>query len=91
MHLTITEEQELVHWITTQCGYAPRYRTVCELAEIIRNRRVCSVNDDDVHLVNYDKFSKNWVPRFISRYLHLYMLDGSALRRPELRMCQWNG
>ena len=30
MHLTINEEKELVHWITTltQHGYAPRYRTV---------------------------------------------------------------
>src|SRR5436309_8244565 len=42
MHLTNEEEKELVHWITmlTQRGYAPRYRTVRELAEIIRNRRV---------------------------------------------------
>ena len=38
MHLTNQEEKELVHWIITltQHGYAPRYRTVCELAEIIR-------------------------------------------------------
>ena len=73
MHLTITEEQELVHWITTltQRGYAPRYRTVRELAEIIPNRRVCGVNDDDVHLVNYDEFGKDWVPRFMSRYPQL--------------------
>src|SRR5947207_15321281 len=53
MHLTNEEEKELVHWITTltQHGYAPRYRTVRELAEIIRNRRVLGVNDDDVQLV----------------------------------------
>ena len=53
MHLIIDEEKELVHWITTltQHGYAPRYRTVRELAEIIRNRRVLGVNDDDVQLV----------------------------------------
>ena len=41
MNLTNDEEIELVDWITTltQRGYAPRYRTVRELAEIIRNRR----------------------------------------------------
>ena len=40
MNLTINEEKELVHWITTltRCGYAPRYCTVRELAEILRNR-----------------------------------------------------
>src|SRR5437762_341230 len=46
MNLTIHEEKELVHWITTftQHDYAPQYCTVCELAEIIRNRRVRGVN-----------------------------------------------
>jgi len=40
MHLTRVEETELVQWITTvaQSGYAPRYPTVRELAEIIRTR-----------------------------------------------------
>ena len=61
MNLSIHEEKELVHWITTltQHGYAPRYRTVRELAEIIRNRRVLGVNDDDVQLVTYDTFGKD--------------------------------
>ena len=47
MHLTIQEEKELTHWITTltQHGYASRYRTVCELAEIIPNPHIFSVND----------------------------------------------
>ena len=56
MHLTIEEEKELVHWITTLTirGYAPRYCTVRELAEIIRNRRVYTVNDDDIQLITYD-------------------------------------
>lgn len=50
------EEKEPVHWITllTQRGYAPRYQTVKELAEIIRNRRVLGVNDDDIQLVTYE-------------------------------------
>ena len=53
MHLTNIEETELVHWITTltQHGYAPRYCTVWELAEIIRNRCVIGINDDDIQLV----------------------------------------
>jgi hypothetical protein len=61
MNLTIQEEKELTHWITllTQRGYAPQYSTVRELAEIIRNRRVFSVNDDDVQLIRYDSFGKD--------------------------------
>ena len=68
MQLTHAEEKELVRWITTltECGYAPRYRTVRELAEIIRNRRVCGINDDSIQLVNYGKLSKDWVTRFMS-------------------------
>ena len=56
MNLTKEEEKELVHWITTltKRGYAPHYHTVRELAEIIRNRRVYTVNDDDIQLITYD-------------------------------------
>ena len=38
MNLIYNKELELVHWITSCIihGYAPRYRTICELAEIIR-------------------------------------------------------
>jgi Tc5 transposase DNA-binding domain len=70
MHLTINEEKELACWITTrtQHGYAPRYRTVLELAEIIRNRPVHGVNDDDIQLVTYDEFGRDWVARFMSRH-----------------------
>ena len=73
MHLTKAEETELVHWITmlTQRGYAPRYRTVRELAEIIRNRRVYGINNADIQLVNYDSIGKNWVARFLSRHPEL--------------------
>ena len=61
MHLTKVEETELVHWITilTQRGYAPRYRTLRELAEIIRNQRVRGINDNDIRLVNYDPIGRD--------------------------------
>ena len=73
MHLTINKEKELVHWITTltQRGYAPRYCTIHELAHIIRNQRVFGVNDDDIQLVHYGPFGKDWVARFMSRYPQL--------------------
>ena len=73
MNLSNDEEKELVHWITTltQRGYAPRYRTIRELAEIIRNRRVIGINDSNIQLVHYNSFGKDWVARFISRYPQL--------------------
>ena|SRR5437762_8660023 len=73
MHLTHQEEKELVHWITTltEHGYAPHYHTVWELAELIRNRRVIGINDDDIQLVNYEEFGKDWVPRFMSHHPQL--------------------
>jgi len=73
MHLTINEEKELVHWIITLTwrGYAPRYKIVRELAEIIRNERVRGITDDEVQLVNYDAFGKAWVSHFMSRHPQL--------------------
>ena len=41
------------------------------MTEIIRNRRVFDINDDDVQLVNYEPFGKQWVSRFMSRYPQL--------------------
>ena len=73
MNLTHHEESELVHWITTLTtrGYAPRYRTVRELAEIIRNRRIAGVNDDGIQLVNYEQFGRDWVARFMAHHPQL--------------------
>ena len=73
MNLTHHEETELVHWITTLTarGYAPRYRTVQELAELIRNRRVFGVNDATIQLVTYESFGRDWVARFMSRHPQL--------------------
>ena len=70
MHLTKVEETELAEWIATltQRGYAPWYRTVRELAEIIRNQLVHGVNDQNIQLVNYDRIGRNWVARFLSRH-----------------------
>lgn len=67
MNLSNAEERELVRWITTltQRGYAPRYRTVQEMAENIRKQRVRGVNDDDIQLVEYENFGKDWVARFM--------------------------
>ena len=68
MNLTNVEEMELIQWITTltQCGYAPRYRIVRELAEIIGNQWVIGVNDEDIQLVKYEEFGKAWVARFMA-------------------------
>ena len=73
MNLTHHEESELVRWITmlTTRGYAPHYRTVRELAELIRNRRVFGVNNETIQLVNYESFGRDWVSRFMSHHPQL--------------------
>ena len=38
------------------------------MAEILRNRRVLGVNDDDIQLVHYNAFGNDWVTHFMSRY-----------------------
>lgn len=44
------EEKELVRWITlfTMSGYAPRYETLRRLAEIIRERRIKTIECGEV-------------------------------------------
>ena len=72
-NLTHVEEKELVRWITrlTITGYAPRYETLRQLAEIIRERRVKQMDDGEVQVKVYDKIGKDWVPRFIQRHPEL--------------------
>src|SRR5437764_3498678 len=41
------------------------------MAENIRKQCVCGVNDDDIQLVEYEDFGKDWVARFMSRYPEL--------------------
>ena len=69
----------MVHWITThrQRGYAPRYRTV----EIIRNRCVIGVNDEDIQLVNYNEFGKYWGVGLCHVILNLKVPEGNELKR----------
>lgn len=97
MDLTIREEQELVHWITilTQRGYAPRYRTIRELAEIIRHRRVLGIHDDDIQLVTYHAFGQDWVNRFMQRYPQLIsarmkLIDAARIKDVSVeRLTKW--
>lgn len=97
MHLTHIEESELVRWITqlTERGYAPRYQTVQELAEIIRNRRVFGVNDETSELVRYEPFGRDWVPRFLARYPQLQSARRKCIEAArikdvsEARLTKW--
>ena len=73
IYLTHNEESDLVQWIMKliEHGYAPRYQTVWELAEIIWNRCFFSVNDDIIQLIHYKPFGREWVPRFLSHHSQL--------------------
>lgn len=41
------------------------------MAEIIRNRRILGVSDDDVQLINYNEIGKDWVAHFMSHHPQL--------------------
>jgi len=71
--LSHAEEKELVRWITglTITGYPPRYDTLREMAVEIRKRRVKSINEDGLELVQYDDIGKQWVQRFLRRHSEL--------------------
>ena len=95
-NLTNTEEAELVRWITrlTASGYAPRYETLRQLAEIIRERRV-KTNSGEIPVKVYDPIGKEWVPRFIQRHpelasIRLRSVDASRIKAasPE-RLQRW--
>jgi len=71
-NLTHAEETELVRWNThlTLCGYAPRYETLRQLTEIIRERRV-KTDEGEVPVKVYDKISKEYVSRFLQQLSEL--------------------
>jgi len=50
-NLTRAKETELLRWIThlTISGYPPHYKTLREMAEEIRKRRVKNINDDGMY------------------------------------------
>ena len=86
-HLTESEEKALVKWIQwiSITGYPPRYSTVKEIAEEIRKRRINSVNDASIQLVEYTELGQQWVCHFLNRHPHLkstftHCIDAVRLR-----------
>jgi len=71
-NLTHDEERELVRWITrlTITGYPPRYETLRQLVEIIRERRI-KPGGDEVSVKVYDKIGRDWISRFLQRHSEL--------------------
>ena len=72
-NLTHAEEKELVRWITclTITGYPSRYKTLREIAEEIRKRRVKDINEEGMQLIEYESIGKDWVWRFLLRHPEL--------------------
>ena len=96
-NLTQAEEKELVRWITrlTISGYPPRYKTLREMAEEIRKRRVKDINEAGMKLVEYDDIGKDWVRRFLLRHPELASVTPESIdavrvkdTSPE-RLQQW--
>ena len=58
-HLSKAEEKSLVRWalMMTCTGHPVGYRFLGEMAEEIRQKRICKINDDSVTLVSYDPLS----------------------------------
>lgn len=72
-NLSHAEEKELVRWITrlTITGYPPRHKTLLEMAEEIRKRRVRNINDQSGINIEYTPIGRDWVPRFLRRHPEL--------------------
>lgn len=72
-HLTESEEKALVKWIQriSITGYPPRYSTIKEMAEEMRKRRINSVNDASIQLVEYSELGQQWVRRFLNHHPHV--------------------
>ena len=87
-NLTHAEEKELVRWITllTISGYPPRYETLRQLVEIIRERRV-KTSDGEVPLKVYDKIGKEWVPRFLRRHPELSSVHPRSIDAVRIKDC----
>ena len=58
-HLSKAEEKSLVRWaLMMSCTSHPvEYRFLGEMAEEIRQKRICKINDDSITLVSYDLLS----------------------------------
>jgi len=71
--LSNAEEKELVQWITrlTITAYPPRHKTLLEMAEEIRKRRVREINNQIGINIEYHPIEKDWVPRFLRRHSEL--------------------
>ena len=59
--LSHAEEKELVRWIThlTIISYPPRHKTLLEMAEEIRKRRIRGINDQSGTYVEYTPIEKD--------------------------------
>jgi hypothetical protein len=71
--LSHAEEKKLVRWIThlTITGYPPWHKTLLEMAEEIRKRRVHKINDQVGINIEYPPIEKDRVMRFLRRHVEL--------------------
>ena len=83
--LTCAEEQELAGWISqmTRVNCAPSHPLVRHMAEHIRSRRVCNINEEYIQFVHYEPLGKHWVTRFMRRHPQLQ----TVLPRPIEGAC----
>src|SRR5438045_2848285 len=71
--LAISEEKALAGCITrlTAAGFPVTHDLLREMAEEIRKRRLCGINDDSIQHVVYEPIGQQWTQRFIQRHPNL--------------------
>ena len=86
-NLSLPEERELVKWVTqlTIVGYPASHGLVHEMAEVIRKRRVASINDSSIEHVSYKPLGKKWTYRFLLRHPELRTVIGDDIELARLK------
>jgi hypothetical protein len=71
VHLDIPFGHSSHSAIADSTGYPPRHKTLLEMAEEIRKRRVREINDQLGTYVEYTPIEKDFIPRFLRRHSEL--------------------
>lgn len=85
--LSRAEEKALIVWITMMAatGNPVSHAFIREMAEEIRRKRVCDVNDENIEHVSYPPIGQQWVQRFLQRYPFMKTCLSKAIEAARIK------